>query len=676
MNAAVAAATGRGRIWRSVAAAVVLSYGGSPLALGLGEAEVESALGQRLAVILPVHNAAGSGWPGRCGWRLADPTRRGGGMLDRPRLEAGERAGDPILTLSTAGSVREPVVEFTVELACGSGYRLARDYTILLDPPSYGPRSRPASMASEATRPPTPPPVPKAPRPPAAPPAPAVAGDRVTVNPGDTLSAIVERHYPGRGYGPALARAIVAANPRAFRDGDPDRLLAGARLSLPGGTPGADGAPGADDETPPEPPPEPPLLHILSAAEEGRLAGMRLSEDLDPGRVEAAVAAASQGPDDGAVGAAEEEPPPPQPVAAAVEPSATAGTAAGKVEAELAEARGRMAAMVSEMAALEARVQSLATALEEERVRPREPPWWLWLGGGAVLVLLLAMLLAWLARRREAEDEIPFPTDARPVMATPTGPPATASPPPAPEDSPPPAVEIPQAPPSVASATDDGREEPRSTEQTQEITLQLIELGTGPPANAVEAEFLNLVESESDSGSGEPESPGGISEEQSRQLNRSVTVRLLEVELHLLYEQYGDAAEVLRDLMDREPPDQPDMRPWSMAFSLYRQTADRQAYDDLEARFRARFNVRPPAWDEETPAAVDMETRYPHLVARIATLWDSPAGADFLNGLLLDDRQGERAGFEMAVAEDISFLRELLAVRQEGARTPPGGDGR
>jgi len=226
----------------------------------------------------------------------------------------------------------------------------------------------------------------------------------------------------------------------------------------------------------------------------------------------------------------------------------------------------------------------------------------------------------------------------------------------------------------VPPARDDGREAPRSTEQTQEIPLELMDLETEPPPNAVEAEFLNLVESEP--GFGEPEAPDGISEEQSRQLNRSVTVRLLEVELHLLYEQYGDAAEVLRDLMDREPLDQPDMRPWSMAFSLYRQTADRQAFDALEARFRARFNVRPPPWDGETAASVDMETRYPHLVARIGTLWDSPAAADFLNGLLLDDRQGGRAGFEMAVAEDISFLRELLAVRQEGTRTPAAGEGR
>lgn len=653
--------------------ACLLALQAPPLvALGLGDALLESHLGDRLAVTLPVYNAAEAGWPERCAWQL----EAGDGALDEPRLRHAERDGRAVLLLTTGATVKEPIVQFTVQLSCGVAYRLARDYTLLLDPPGLarraatvtGPRSAPATAAPLAA--------PAAPPPPP----PGAAGD-YTVRPGDTLSAIVDRHYPPGSDEAGTYRAIVSANPDAFAGGDPDALLAGRRLRLPGA---------GEVDPPPVPPQAPEVageLKILSGDEEERHHGLRLSWRLDEARLEAALARAGSR-DDGPVKpprATPTAPPAMTPAdhageleraravaAEAADAAARAEAARQAAAAELAGARERLARMETEMTALRAQVTELSAALLQRRAAaPTEPPWWLWLAAGSVLVLLLAALLAWLARRRQpVEDEIPFP-DLPPRRTTPApAPPVTAAtsaaaaavasqapPPEPPAEAPRGATELPAR---VSQAEE--REEPQDTEQTQELTLEAFELEPRPE-HAVDTEFLNLVEPEP-GGRGEGTGDARV-EDHSHQLSRSVTVRLLEVELHLLYEQFEDAEEVLTELMDGEPADQPDMRPWSMAFGLYRQTDDRGAFDALVERFRRRFNVMPPSWLEDAPLQVDIEERYPHLVTRIAAVWGTGHAGPFLNSLLLDDRGGERQGFELSVAEDISFLRELVAVKEE-----------
>lgn len=149
---------------------------------------------------------------------------------------------------------------------------------------------------------------------------------------------------------------------------------------------------------------------------------------------------------------------------------------------------------------------------------------------------------------------------------------------------------------------------------------------------------------------------------------RSISGLLLEVELHLLYEQYGEAIATLHALIDRDSDREPDMRPWSMLFSVYRQQGDRVRFDELRQRFSQRYNVVPPTWDGEQQEAArrqGLDERFPRVMQRVEQVWGSRYAADLLNGLLLDDRDGQRQGFDMDVAEDISFLRELCSIRAQ-----------
>lgn len=54
------------------------------------------------------------------------------------------------------------------------------------------------------------------------------------VAPGETLTAILRRAYGPSADLRALVAETVRLNPQAFRGGDPNRLLAGQRLVLPG----------------------------------------------------------------------------------------------------------------------------------------------------------------------------------------------------------------------------------------------------------------------------------------------------------------------------------------------------------------------------------------------------------------------------------------------------------
>ena len=59
-------------------------------------------------------------------------------------------------------------------------------------------------------------------------------GGYYRVQPGDTLAKIVALHYEQTGNRNELFRQIVSENPRAFVGSDPDRLLSGSILNVPG----------------------------------------------------------------------------------------------------------------------------------------------------------------------------------------------------------------------------------------------------------------------------------------------------------------------------------------------------------------------------------------------------------------------------------------------------------
>lgn len=254
------------------------------LALGLGEIEVDSALNQPLRAriqLLGTHPAEIDSITARLA--SEDVFRRVG--LDRPfylndlRFEPAVEAGRPVILITTEQGVREPFLNFLVEVSWPNG-RLTREYTILLDPPLYMAEESPAAVQPPAVEEPVPTPAPESPaampepRPAAAaqaappepapapaapeaaamvpvpapaeyamqaqPPAPGAAPeaggarpDTIEVVRGDTLWEIASAQRPQGVSVNQMMMALLRANPQAFIDNNINNLKRGYVLRMP-----------------------------------------------------------------------------------------------------------------------------------------------------------------------------------------------------------------------------------------------------------------------------------------------------------------------------------------------------------------------------------------------------------------------------------------------------------
>ncbi|HZX52935.1 MAG TPA: FimV/HubP family polar landmark protein [Pseudomonas sp.] len=221
-------------------------YSGMAPALGLGEITLHSALSQPLDAeieLLNIGDLSNSDLKVRLA--PAEVFSRSGVdrlyFLNDLRFTPLLRGGRSVIRVVSAQPVREPYLNFIVEVARPSG-QLYREYTILLDPPgssSYrtlaaapalpaaAPAARMAAPAPSQVSPAsvsTPRELPR-----------AEQGQRYAVVSGDSLWKIAARlRAEGSARGQqALMNDILALNPSAFSNGDSNRLLAGVELLLP-----------------------------------------------------------------------------------------------------------------------------------------------------------------------------------------------------------------------------------------------------------------------------------------------------------------------------------------------------------------------------------------------------------------------------------------------------------
>ncbi|WP_171011901.1 FimV family protein [Pseudomonas sp. 2FE] len=245
-------------------------YSGLVPALGLGEITLHSALNQPLEAEIELLEVADLG-ADDLRVRLAPAevfSRAGVGrlvFLNDLRFTPLLRGGKSVIRVVSKQPVREPYLNFIVEVARPTG-QLLREYTLLLDPPSSS-ASRAVAQAPAAQARPDRPLIDVSPAVPAVPsvmPS-AEQGKRYRVSSGDSLWTIATRLRAAGSQASqqALMRDIQALNPQAFANGDINRLRAGADLLLPdaaatANTPVSE-APDAVASEPPLTPPEQPL---------------------------------------------------------------------------------------------------------------------------------------------------------------------------------------------------------------------------------------------------------------------------------------------------------------------------------------------------------------------------------------------------------------------------------
>ena len=215
-------------------------YSGVVPALGLGEITLHSALNQPLEAeieLLEVADLSSSDLLVRLA--SADAFSRSGVdrlfFLNDLRFTPLLRGGNSVIRVVSSQPVREPYLNFIVEVARPNG-ALLREYTLLLDPPGSS-AYRSVAAVPEVRAASAPPVVSPASATAAAPRVMPVAeaGGRYRVVSGDSLWKIAAdlRVAGSQASQQALMRDIHALNPQAFSGGDINRLRAGADLLLP-----------------------------------------------------------------------------------------------------------------------------------------------------------------------------------------------------------------------------------------------------------------------------------------------------------------------------------------------------------------------------------------------------------------------------------------------------------
>ncbi|MGE0810064.1 MAG: FimV family protein [Immundisolibacter sp.] len=234
----------RTRLGQVVAPALLMSLGMAPLgaqALGLGNLRVSSALGQPLSARIDLVGATAaeaeiatiSLASAEAHQRMGVGSTLGGVTLHFEVKVGGD--GHPYVSVTSYQPVREPYIEFIVEALSPTG-QVARHYTVLLDPIGAPATATPAGQWATPVVTMTPP-AHAAPRARANPfanvGAPKAGATWGPVPPGATLWSIARRVQPSGADLDDVMSAIQRANPEAFINGDPARLLAGSRLSIP-----------------------------------------------------------------------------------------------------------------------------------------------------------------------------------------------------------------------------------------------------------------------------------------------------------------------------------------------------------------------------------------------------------------------------------------------------------
>lgn len=212
-------------------------------AAGLGTLRVLSALGEPLRAEIEIV-ALRSGEQDTLSVRLASSEAfRQAGVEFHPaliglKLTVQRRDGQPIVALTSRGPVNEPFLEMLIELEWAGG-RLVREYTVLLDPPTYIPPP-PAGAVMGPTTPaaaaPSQPVTPAAPVEPSAAPAPSAAITPAVdyeVVKGDTLSKIAREHMHAGVTFNQMMIAIYRANQEAFIRENINLVRAGRILRIP-----------------------------------------------------------------------------------------------------------------------------------------------------------------------------------------------------------------------------------------------------------------------------------------------------------------------------------------------------------------------------------------------------------------------------------------------------------
>jgi len=174
----------------------------------------------------------------------------------------------------------------------------------------------------------------------------------------------------------------------------------------------------------------------------------------------------------------------------------------------------------------------------------------------------------------------------------------------------------------------------------------------------------------------QPERPAPVLARGDAEPERTAAGTALDLaEIMLSFGRVGGAAKTLQEYVAANP--QEALRPWIRLLEIYQANGMQEEFEAMALKLNRNFNVEVIHWATDEmrgdPASAPLATdprkaltleAIPHLRDRLVSLWGGAECLPYLEQLLRDNRNGQRAGFTLPVVEELLFLIDLLAVRE------------
>lgn len=139
--------------------------------------------------------------------------------------------------------------------------------------------------------------------------------------------------------------------------------------------------------------------------------------------------------------------------------------------------------------------------------------------------------------------------------------------------------------------------------------------------------------------------------------NVDPTMELAEIMLSLGLEQ--GAAQALVEYTEANP--RQALYHWLKLLDIYRNSGNQQEFQEAAEKLRRHFNIQAEDWAKAHPGEAPTLENFSRISAQVQETWSRPEECSaYLRHLLEDNRDGARAGFPRAVAEEILMLIEVL----------------
>lgn len=135
------------------------------------------------------------------------------------------------------------------------------------------------------------------------------------------------------------------------------------------------------------------------------------------------------------------------------------------------------------------------------------------------------------------------------------------------------------------------------------------------------------------------------------------TLQLAEIMLSMGLEQ--GAAQALTEYIEANP--RQAVYHWLKLLGIYRNRGLQKEFTETAEKLRTHFNIQAEEWIRADTSEPPTLEKFSRLSAQVQKIWSQPEECTtYLQHLLEDNREGARAGFPQAVAEEILFLIEIL----------------